>query len=135
MSLKKVILSAFILMVMGTVLELYLLDHYESLSQLILILCTGLISLTVILLIFYRTRWIKNFFKWLLLITALSGIYGFYLHLDANFEFESDMKPTANNWDLFIESLSGALPALAPFSMVVLALIGYSYLILINQKQ
>ncbi|WP_412560415.1 hypothetical protein [Winogradskyella sp. MIT101101] len=134
MSLKKVILSAFILMVIGTVLELYLLDHYESLSQLIPILCTGLISLTVILLIFYRTRWIKNFFKWLLLITALSGIYGFYLHLDANFEFERDMKPTANNWDLFIESLSGALPALAPFSMVVLALIGYSYLILINQK-
>ena len=78
---------------------------------------------------------IKNVFKLLLVITALSGIYGVFLHLRANYEFELEMKPTANNWDLFFESLSGALPALAPFSMVVLALIGYSYLILINQKQ
>jgi len=37
--------------------------------------------------------------------------------------------------ELFLESISGAFPVLAPLSMVVLALIGYSYLILINQKQ
>ncbi|NNE33174.1 MAG: hypothetical protein HKN40_12480 [Winogradskyella sp.] len=74
-------------------------------------------------------------FKSILVITALSGFYGVYLHLVANFEFEKEIKPTASNWDLFLESLSGALPTLAPFSMVVLALIGYSYLITINQKQ
>lgn len=135
MSLHKVILSAFILMMMGTILELYLLNHYESVLQLIPILCIGLIILIVIILVFQRTRMIKNVFKLLLVITALSGIYGVFLHLRANYEFELEMKPTANNWDLFFESLSGALPALAPFSMVVLALIGYSYLILINQKQ
>tara|TARA_B100000767_G_scaffold269985_1_gene292810 strand:+ start:1707 stop:1856 length:150 start_codon:yes stop_codon:yes gene_type:complete len=44
------------------------------------------------------------------------------------------MKPTANFWELFSESLSGALPTLAPMSMIVLALIGYSYLILIKQQ-
>ena len=68
------------------------------------------------------------------MLTSLSGIYGAFLHLQANYEFEQDMKPTANFWELFSESLSGALPTLAPMSMVVLALIGYSYLILIKQQ-
>ncbi|WP_411767001.1 hypothetical protein [Winogradskyella sp. A3E31] len=135
MSLKKVILFAFVIMALGTVLELYLLNHYEDKLQLIPILCIGLVILTAILLVFLRTPLVKGIFKFILVITALSGIYGSYLHLLANYEFELEMTPTASNLDLLSESLSGALPALAPFSMIVLALIGYSYLIIINQKQ
>ncbi|WP_282044476.1 hypothetical protein [Winogradskyella flava] len=135
MSLKRVIILAFVIMMAGTVLDLYLLSHYESILQLIPILCISAMMLIVLLLIFLRTRLLKNIFKLILIIAALSGFYGFYLHLNSNFEFEFEMTPTASNWDLFIESLSGALPTLAPFSMIVLALIGYSYLILINQKQ
>jgi len=122
-------------MLVGTILELYLLNHYESILQLIPILCISLVILNVIVLVFLRTRIVKRIFISLLIISALSGIYGFYLHLVANYEFEIEMKPTANNWDLLLESLSGALPALAPLSMIVLGLIGYSYLIIINKKE
>ena len=135
MRLKRVILLAFALITVGTVLELYLLHHYESIYQLIPILCIALIVVSVIALVFLRTIFVKNSFKFILLVTALSGVYGVYLHLYANFEFELEIRPSADTWDLISESFSGALPALAPFSMVVLALIGYSYLILINQKQ
>ena len=45
------------------------------------------------------------------------------------------MKPTASFWQLITDSLSGALPTLAHMSLVVLACIGYSYLILIQQQQ
>ena len=69
----------------------------------------------------------------MLVLTSLSGVYGVFLHLQSNFEFEQDMKPTATNRELFSESLSGALPTLAPMSLLVLAFIGYSYLILIKQ--
>lgn len=72
-------------------------------------------------------------FQLLMVATALSGLYGIYLHLRANYEFELEMKPTLGGWELFTESLSGALPALAPASMIVLALIGYSYSILLKQ--
>lgn len=122
-------------MTLGTVSELYLLDHYEDTLQFIPILCIGLLLLIVLVMFFYRSRFLNQVFKILLMLTALSGVYGAFLHLQANYEFELEMTPTLGGWDLFIESLSGALPALAPFSMVVLALIGYSYLILINQKQ
>ena len=135
MGLKNVILAAFIVMMVGTVLELYLLQHYEDTLQIIPILCIGLVMLTAFVLFFKRTRLFKNVFRLLLTLTALSGFYGTYLHLVANYEFEVEMKPTASNWDLLSESLSGALPALAPFSMTVLALVGYSYLILINQNK
>ena len=135
MGLKNVILLALIIMMLGTGLELYLLSHYESTLQLIPILCIGLLLLTMLVLFFLRNKFIKNIFKLVLVLSTLSGFYGVYLHLVANYEFEIEMTPSASNWHLLVESLSGALPALAPFSMIILALIGYSYLILINQKQ
>lgn len=122
-------------MVFGTMLELLLIGHYEDVFQLIPICCIGLVVLISGFLYFFRTRILKHIFKSLLIITTLSGFYGVYLHLFSNFEFELEMQPTANNWDLIIESFTGALPVLAPFSMIVLALIGYSYLILINQNK
>ncbi|WP_339624386.1 hypothetical protein [uncultured Winogradskyella sp.] len=135
MSLKKVIVFALILMIVGTVLELVLLSHYETFLQLIPILCIGLIMINTVILVFKRTHVIKTLFKVLLVITGLSGIYGAFLHLQANYEFALELNPTANNWNLFLESLTGAFPALAPLSIIVLALIAYSYLILINKKQ
>lgn len=122
-------------MITGTILELYLLNHYEDRFQLIPIVCIGFLAVNAFILVFNKSRRLKGLFKLILMVTALSGVYGVYLHLKSNFEFEVEMTPNASNWDLLVESLSGALPTLAPFSMIVLALLGYSYLILINQKQ
>jgi hypothetical protein len=131
---KRVILLALLFMLLGTLMELYLLDHYEDTLQLIPALCIGCALINLLVLFFRRSQVIINLFKLVLVLTSLSGIYGAFLHLQANYEFEQDMKPTANFWELFSESLSGALPTLAPMSMIVLALIGYSYLILIKQQ-
>ena len=133
--MNKVILVALLFMMAGTVTELYLLDHYEDTLQLIPLLCIGASVLTLFILFFQRTKWTMGFFNLVLGLTALSGVYGAFLHLQANYEFELEMKPGAKGWELFIESLSGALPSLAPGSMIVLALIGYSYLILLKQQQ
>ena len=134
-SLKQVIIVAFLFMMIGTGLELYLLDHYEDVLQLIPIICIAISILMVFILVFRRTSLTMGIFKLVMGLTALSGLYGAFLHLRANYEFELEMKPSAQGWDLFLESLSGALPALAPGSMIVLALIGYSYLLLLKQKK
>jgi hypothetical protein len=134
-SLKKVIVSAFLFMTIGTLLELYLLNHYENILQLIPVFCIAIALINSIFIYFKRSKVTFNIFKVVLFLTSLSGLYGVFLHLQANYEFEQEVTPTANFWELFLESISGAFPALAPLSMVVLALIGYSYLILINQKQ
>lgn len=59
---------------------------------------------------------------------ALSGFIGIYFHLQANWEFETELHPGQDLITNFTESMSGALPALAPGSMVVFALIGYIYI-------
>ena len=130
---KQVIVLALLFMMIGTLLELYLLDHYEDTWQLIPILCIGAALVNLFILFFRRSQVVITLFKLVLVLTSFSGIYGVVLHLQANYEFEQDMKPTANFWALFSESLSGALPTLAPMSLLVLAFIGYSYLILIKQ--
>lgn len=116
-------------------MELYLLKHYEDSQQLIPIICIGLALVFLMGLGFRFNIWTSRLFKLSLLACALSGFYGTYLHLMANYEFELEMTPEASTSSLFLESLSGALPSLAPLSMVVLALIGYSYLTILKQQQ
>ena len=133
--LHQVILAALLFMLLGTALELYLLDHYEDTLQLIPLLCIGIAVVLLFVLFFQRTRLLLRIFNLVLGLTALSGFYGAFLHLQANYEFELEMTPTASGWELFVESLSGALPALAPGSLIVLALLGYSYILLLKQNQ
>ena len=123
---------ALVFMLFGTALELYLLHHYVSAQQAIPLICICALLILMTLSFFSWAHGFFRFFKPALVLTALSGLYGTFLHLKANFEFELEMTPTANNWDLFLESISGALPALAPCSMIVLALLGYSYTLLLN---
>jgi hypothetical protein len=132
---KKIITAALLFMLLGTAAELYLLEHFEDTLQLIPLIGIGGALLVLFGLLYQRTPVLVTVFKILLALTGLSGFYGTFLHLRANYEFELEMRPTAAGWDLLRESLSGALPALAPLSMVVLALIGYSYLLLIKQEQ
>ena len=132
--LKHVLVLALLFMMIGTLLELYLLEHYEDTWQLIPVLCIGVALVNLCVLFYRRSQVAIHLFKLVLVLTTFSGVYGVYLHLQSNFEFEQDMKPTATNFELITESLSGALPTLAPMSLVVLACIGYSYLILIQQQ-
>lgn len=133
-SVRQVIAAALLFMMPGTLIELYLLEHYEDWQQLIPLLCIGSALVLMGILFFRQTKVVTGLFLVAMLTTALSGVYGTILHLQANLEFEQEMKPTAQTWDLLVESLSGALPALAPASLIVLALIGYSYIILIRQR-
>lgn len=132
---KRILMATLLFVLLGTAMELYLLEHYEDRLQLIPMLCLALLLVLVVILFFQKNAIVKGIFKFALLLTAASGVYGVFLHLNANYEFEQEMRPSAKGWDLFLESLSGALPTLAPGSMIVLALIGYSYLTLLKQQQ
>ena len=134
-SIMRTILFAILFMMVGTMLELYLLDHYEDWQQLIPLVAIGGSLVAMGWYALQRTAFFGNIFLGFLGATALSGGAGVYLHLAANLEFEQEMKPSATFGDILIESLSGALPTLAPASLIVLALIGYSYHLLIKQTR
>lgn len=132
---KHIIFLTLLLMVFGTTLELYLIDHYEDRLQQIPIICIAVTLISALLVYFKPSALMCRFYKIVLLLTALSGCFGTFLHLRANYEFELEMTPSLNGWALFVESFSGALPALAPFNMIILALLGYSYITLLNQAK
>ena len=134
-SLKHVILYTLIFFLLGSLTELYLIKHYEDTSQIIPIFCIGL-SLTCLIILFFRVSKLTIIlFKLSLFVISLAGFMGVVLHLNSNYEFEKEMRPNSNSLDLFIECLSGALPALAPLNLVLIAMVGYSYLLTVNQNK
>lgn len=131
--LNQVLFTALVFGFFGCVLELYLLKHYESILQSIPLVCIGLAIACLLILRYKLNKNLLRTFNFLMISIACSGILGAFLHLRANYEFEKEMRPSASAFDVFSESFSGALPALAPGSMVILALIGYSYSILLKK--
>ena len=133
-NLKYVILYTLIFFLFGSIIELYLIKHYEDVIQIIPIFCLGVSLGSLIILYFRVSKLTINLFKVSLSVISFVGLLGVILHLNSNFQFEKEMRPSSSTMDLFIESLSGALPALAPLNLVLLAMVGYSYVLTINQK-
>jgi hypothetical protein len=55
---------------------------------------------------------------------VLAGALGVFLHLRSNVEFEKEMRPSIAGRELVLETLTGAIPALAPGAMAQLGLLG-----------
>ena len=62
-----------------------------------------------------------------MVMLVLSGFVGLWLHYQGNTEFEREMYPTLNGFELFRESLTGATPTLAPGTMLELGFLGLAY--------
>jgi len=125
--LRPMLLGVFILGSVGTLIELLLLGHTEEVFQLTpLALLT--VSLTVLGMWFMSggVR-ILRAFQVLMVLCLVSGGLGIYLHYRSNVEFELEMDPSAHGRALVWESLTGAMPALAPGTMFQLGLIGLLY--------
>jgi len=132
--LAKLLFVAIAFMAVGVVLELYLIGHFEDVFQLVPIIT---IALSFFIGIALWSKPLVNrvrLFKFSLLLCTISGFLGVFLHIKANYEFEKEMNTKASVTQLLIDSMSGAFPALAPGSMILFALIGYSYLLIVKSK-
>lgn len=130
---KRLLILIFMVMSAGTFIELLLLGHYEDQWQLVPIILVALGALTF-LFNKLNSKWLTKMFRALMILCVISGVLGVWFHLKANIEFEKEMYPSISGWELVKESLSGAIPALAPGSMVPLGLLGYLFT-MITSKQ
>lgn len=113
-------LLIFLLLHVGLISELLLINHYESFWQFIplLSLGLGLISLAM-------KTWSLLLVKIFYLLTILSGVLGVILHLKNNWEFELEMYPRIEMSALIYKSFTGAIPALAPATLIPIGLMGF----------
>jgi tellurite resistance protein TehA-like permease len=112
---------------LGTAVELLLLEHVEDVWQLIPI---ALIVVSLIVL-FWHTRRATGTtlraFRITMALFVLSGLLGVWLHYRGNVEFELEMYPSMSGLALFREAMMGATPSLAPGTMIQLGLLGFVY--------
>jgi hypothetical protein len=127
MSMRAMILAVFLLGLLGTGGELFLLDHTQGFSQLIPLV---LLVMSLLVLAWHgleRKTASLQAFRITMLLLVLAGIVGSALHYQANQEFELEADPNARGLALFSKVGAGAAPALAPGAMIQLGLLGLIY--------
>lgn len=114
----------FLLGAAGTSAELVLLGHYEEWQQwlpLVLLACG--VAAGVAQLGASRHRAARGL-RLVAVAMVMSGLLGMYFHLESNVGFELERDAAVGGFALARESLTGAIPALAPGAMILLGLIG-----------
>jgi hypothetical protein len=114
----------FLFGVAGVGLELVLLGHYEDPAQWTPLALLGLGFVSGTLALLRPSRPVVRLYRWVAGAFVIAAAVGIYFHLKANVEFELELRPSMAGLELAIESLRGAMPALAPGAMAQLGLLG-----------
>ena len=118
------LLAIFTLGATGTGTELLLIGHFEDQSQFIPLALISAALAAAAWLALRPGRAALRTFKVLMIGFVLGGAVGVGLHYQGNEEFELEMYPDLSGVELVQETLTGALPVLAPGTMAVLGLVG-----------
>lgn len=124
---RRILLGLLLVGILGTLTELYLLEHTEDSWQLLPLVLLGLSLGAILLWVVSPSRSTMRVFQTVMLLFLSSGVLGLYLHYRGNVEFELEIYPSLRGFALFWEALKGATPALAPATMAHLGLVGLAY--------
>jgi hypothetical protein len=126
--LRLWILGVLVLGLLGTVVELVLLSHYEQPVQLVPVV---LIVLALIVLAWHGLGHSSSSLRvlmWLMVLFVLAGFAGFVAHFYGSAEFQLDLEPSLSTWELLEKvARAKAPPLLAPGMMMQLGLLGLAY--------
>lgn len=124
---RQALIVILVLGMVGLLVELLLIEHFEDAWQLVPLILLGL-GLPALAWHAFAASW-TSARAWRILMTlfVVAGFIGFYMHYAGNVEFELEQNPNAARWVLFREAMMGATPALAPGAMIQIGLIGLLY--------
>jgi hypothetical protein len=126
-SIRKLLLGALAVGVIGTIGELILLRHIDKPAQWIPL---AALATAVPILIWHASSPSAasvRTLQVLMLVFAVLGVVGVGLHYDGNVEFERELNPSEHGWTFIRKTVAGATPVLAPGSMVLLGLVGLAH--------
>jgi hypothetical protein len=119
------VLAILIVGLAGTAVELLLLGHDESLTQLVPLI---LIVIGVVVIIWHLVADSSMSLRLMrITMTAFvgAGVLGIVLHYKGSVEFQKELDPSITGFELFKKAMqSKAPPALAPGTLVQLGLLG-----------
>jgi hypothetical protein len=112
----------------GTVIELLLLGHYESAVQFVPLVAMGL---AIAVLLWHGINGSARSIRALqgtMVLFLFAGIAGVGFHFQGSAEFQKEIDPSQSRWEIFKKVMRAkAPPVLAPGLMVQLGLVGLAY--------
>ena len=126
-SIRKLLLGALAIGVVGTSGELILLRHIDKPAQWIPLV---VLAAAVPILIWHASSPSAasvRTLQVLMLGFVVLGVIGVGLHYNGNVEFERELNPSERGWTFLRKTVAGATPVLAPGSMVLLGLVGLAH--------
>ena len=126
-ALRKMIFALVFLGIVGLLLELLLLEHFDSATQWIPLVSLGLGLATAVSVARRPTRASMRAFQLMMLAFVVTGLLGLVLHLKGNVEWALERSPDLGGWQLAWKALRGATPALAPGALAQLGLLGLAW--------
>src|SRR5262245_13269606 len=126
--LRQSMLALLVLGLVGVTIELVLLQHYDSVPQIIPFLTIGFALASVIWHIASGSATTVRALQMVMVAMVVAGIVGIVLHYRGSLAFQLDIDPSQSNWSLFTKTIRAkAPPALAPGAMAQLGLLGLAY--------
>lgn len=125
--IRKLLLATLAAGLVGTLTELLLLGHFESLQQWIPL---ALLGIGIVTVAWHAARPSALTVRALQVAMALfvaAGVLGVGLHYDGNVEFELEITPAMAGFELVRKALTGATPVMAPGAMAMLGLVGLAH--------
>ena len=124
---RAALLGLVVLGLVGTGIELVLLEHTEEAVQWSPIALTGIALAVIVWQLLAPSRWSVRTLQVTMTLLIIAGIVGTILHYRGNVEFELEMHPDVGGLALFRDAMMGATPALSPGAMVLLGALGLLY--------
>ena len=126
-AIRRLLLGALAVGVLGTSGELILLRHIDKPAQWIPLVLLGA---GVPILIWHTaapSAVTVRVLQGLMVGFIALGVVGVGLHYDGNVEFERELHPDEQGWTFIRKTVAGATPVLAQGSMVLLGLVGLAH--------
>ncbi|MBA3467924.1 MAG: hypothetical protein H0T21_10980 [Gemmatimonadaceae bacterium] len=126
-AVRKLVLALFLVGSAGMALELFFLEHTESLWQWLPLIALGAGILSGLVAAISPRRSTIRPFRMLMFAFLIIGLLGVLLHYQGNVEFALERDPSLSGLPLVWQVLRGATPALAPATLAQLGLLGFIF--------
>ena len=125
--IRAFLLAMLAIGMIGMTSELLLIGHRETVQQQIPLVLLGLGVVAAAWHAAAPRATTVRALQIVMLLFVVSGVAGVVLHYRGNVEFELEMYPAMGGLELVQKTLTGATPVLAPGSMTLLGLIGFTH--------
>jgi hypothetical protein len=119
--LRRFLLAFSILLLGGSLVELFLVEHMEDAVQLVPFVLCGLGALAALAALFRPRRATLLALRVSMAVVFCGSLFGVYQHVSHNFAFQKEVNPNATSGETVRAALGGANPLLAPGILAVAA--------------